>query len=149
MSHWIERATAVFFSALAEAAPRISSVELVMLAVDCHPWNGHLGLALLTSDEVLEDPLLASVDEMAAWKHFNFSDQLAAWSGAAVLAEAMQLRYDSATDKAAAARASLLETAEALVSAVRAGALRPYNLAANFRVSVAHPDSGEEFYPPP
>ena len=50
-----------------------------MFAIDCTPWHGSIGLSILTSEESNAHPAMVDPSEIAAWRHFNFSENLAAW----------------------------------------------------------------------
>ena len=139
----------VLAATLTDASSRFDDEEIVMLAIDCHPWDGTLALAILTADDVKDDPLLDDPEEMAAWPRFGFAAEIPAWREASALAKEMAARYAAAPDQRAVASEIFRETAGALSSAIAGGALRGYRLAPTFRVSVAHPDSGEEFFAPP
>jgi hypothetical protein len=115
-----------------------------MLAVDCHPWNGLVGLAILTASEVAQNPALADPAEMAAWRHYDFSQELTAWQSAAVLASEMKDAY-YAGDRPNVADAFMAACADALSSPQVAEALELLGRSNDFRLSVAHPDDGREF----
>jgi hypothetical protein len=123
--------------------------KLALFAVDCHPWNGFLGLAILTTEEAESDNSLLDIEEMAAWRHYHFSNTLPTWSPAEVLGHEMQEAYEAAGDRRTAARDFLNACARAMhyTNVVEAIELLKHDGA--FRISVVHPDDGEEFYHPP
>lgn len=112
-----------------------------VLALDFHPWNRFLALSVLTKSEVAIDPLLDDLAEMAAWKHYNFGANLDDWGVTSLLAE-MKTIYDKSKD----AQPLFHCCASAMASASVQQAVSKYNLAHNFRVSVANPDDNHEYY---
>jgi hypothetical protein len=143
---WSRRFAEVIASAVREFGPSLRGVPLALLAVDCHPWHGSLGLAVLTAAEAESDPLLMNPGEMAAWRYYLFSDRLESWHLAAGLAREMQATYETASDRAAVAGAFFSACALAMEKPEVVEAIDRLERAPNFRISVAHPDSGEEFY---
>jgi hypothetical protein len=103
----------------------------------------------LTHAEVANDPLLADPNEMAAWKYFHFTSPLASWKDVGDLAIRMrEAYYNAASDRDKVAQDYLRACTWAVKSAEVRQALDVYDLAVPFRVSVAHPDTGEEYYLP-
>ena len=115
------------------------------IAVDCHPWNGQLSLALLTTAELDADPTMASPGEMAAWQHFNFTARLTEWSMVEELAHTMRSVYNASTDKAGTADRIYTAVAIALTADVVIKSLSELRLAEGFHFSVPHPDSDREY----
>lgn len=124
--------------------------EMEMFAVDCHPWNGILVLAFLTRSEVLDAPSLSDIAEMAAWRYYDFGAALPTWrGGVSGIESAMRRSYESvAGNRADIATRFFLECATAVASKPVQDALSGFRLSPQFKVSVQHPDTGEEFYPP-
>jgi hypothetical protein len=115
------------------------------IAVDCHPWDGLLSLALLTAEERDADPNMASPWEMAAWHHFNFTARLPEWSMVEELALTMRRVYYASTDNAGTADSIFTAVAIALNADVVIKSLSELRLAEGFRFSVPHPDSDREY----
>jgi hypothetical protein len=145
---WAKQLARAVAATLQEYRAHLRDTPIALFAVDCHPWNGFLGLALLTAEEANADGQLADPAEMAAWRHYNFSNGLAAWHPAAVLGREMQEAYAAASDRKVAADAFLKACALAMASAEAAAAIELLDRDNRFRISVAHPDGGQEFYPP-
>ena len=116
-----------------------------MLALDCHPWNGGLYLAILKRSEVVADPELADPAEMAAWELYDCGASLAEWAPVADLALQMRADYSSAAEPSTVADTYLRACAIALQQQSVARAIRTFELAEQFRCSVAHPDDGREY----
>lgn len=131
-------------AALRELEPQLKNVSLRMLAIDCHPWNGFLGLAVLTDEDVDGDPLLDDPAEMAAWPHYDCGEGLKSWRSTQSLARAMRDAYASG-DRGAVVGAFLTACAGALASSAVGAALDDLTRGPKFRLSVAHPDTGKEF----
>jgi hypothetical protein len=148
LDDWSRRFAEVVASAVREFGPSLRGVPLVSLAVECHPWNGALGLSLLTDAEAKSDPLLMNPAEMAAWRHYLVSDRLECWCPAVALAREMQTAYEATNDHAVVAGTFFSACALAMTKPAVVEAIERLERAPNFRISVAHPDSGEEFYSP-
>lgn len=131
-----------------EFAPVLRGTPVVLLAVDCQPWHGLLGISLLTAAEVDADAQLADPAEMAAWRYYDFSAGLASWQPAALLGRFMQAAYESASDRQATAESFLRACAGAVASPLVVAAVRSLERTGNFRISVTDPDNGREFFPP-
>lgn len=142
---WADELAGVIHNSLVECSARIGE-PLAMLSVDCHPWNGVLALALLTQAEILRDPLLATPAEMAAWEHYDIGSTLASWAPASSLGSEMRDEYDgSKHSRADVAKAYFQLCAAATASDKVREALARYQLSDIFRISVCHPDTGEEY----
>jgi hypothetical protein len=131
--------------AVREFAPALGGSPVAMLAVDCHPWHGSVELALLTAGEVAAAPELADPADMAAWRHYRFSNGLAAWQLVASLGREVRVAYEAAADPGAAAEAFMRACADAAVSPQVTAAVKLLVRAAGFRLTVTHPDDGREF----
>jgi hypothetical protein len=121
---------------------------VIQFAVDCHPWNGHICLAILTADEAAADESLLGPEEMAAWRHYRFSDGADSWRPVADLGREMRAAYEAADDRAAAAESYLLACARAVAASEVGAAITRLECDPRFRISVPHPDDGREFYTP-
>ena len=144
---WTSQLATIVAATIREFAPRLGDLPVTMLAVDCHPWHGSVELAVLTADEATKDTMLADPSEMAAWRHFGFSEGLASWRAAAPLGRSMKAAYEAADDRRAAAEAFLRACAFAVAAPEVAAAIGSLVRAADFRISVAHPDDGRDFFP--
>jgi hypothetical protein len=131
-------------AAVREFAPQLDGEAVAFLAVDCHPWHGSIALAVLTAAEVAMDGLLADPDEMAAWRHHDFTQGLLSWQPVAALGREMRAVYESG-ERPTVADAFLRACAAAVSSPQVVAALVLLERADKFRVSVAHPDDGREF----
>jgi hypothetical protein len=140
--------TGVVAAAVRDLASHLRGTPVALLAVDCHPWNGSLGLAVLTASEADADSLLADPSEMAAWQHFQCAAGLPAWGPAADLGREMRAAYTAAADRRATVDQYLRACAAAMANPEVAAAVELLDRDRRFRVSVAHPDDGREFYPP-
>jgi hypothetical protein len=116
--------------------------QVIKLALDFHPWNGFIGIALLTNREVQIDPLLDNVNEMAAWKYYNFGEKIDEWAGMNAVAEQMKLVYEYDMDSDDLFKCC----AEAMASSSVQQAVSHYHIAERFTISVAHPDDLREYY---
>ena len=146
LDEWTMTLAGVIANALVDFRQNVHD-RVVIFAVDCHPWNGVLGLAFLTDAEVEDDPLLSDPAEMAVWKHFDFASGLSSWQHAAELAMQMRAAYEkTAEDRAGIAEGYFRACAVAVASRVVQEALSRYDLRDPFKISVAHPDTGIEFY---
>lgn len=141
---WTPRLAEAIAGALREFAPMLNGGAVSLLAVDCHPWNGTLGLSALTAAEAEVDSLLNDPAEMAAWKHYDFAASLASWQPTTGLGAEMQAVYETG-DRPAAAASFLSACAAAVYSPAVSAALASLTEADGFRWSVTHPDSGQEF----
>jgi hypothetical protein len=142
---WARRLAVVIAAAVRELSTRLRGTPVIQLAVDCHPWNGTLGLSVLTAAEVEADPVLNDPSEMAAWRHFNCSAGLAAWQPAGTFGREMQTAYTTAADRKAAADEFFRACATAVSSPEVGTAVALLDTDSRFRVSVAHPDDGREY----
>lgn len=123
--------------------------EMEMFAVDCHPWNGVIVLAFLTHSELKDAPFLSEAAEMAAWKYYDFGAGLASWQPASNLASAMRSAYeDAGEDRQDVANQFFQGCAAAVASKPVQDALSAFHQVKGFKVSIPHPDSGVEYYPP-
>ncbi len=116
-------------------------------AVDCHPWNGIIALAILTQSEINNDPLLYQLCEMASWRYYNFGASLESWQQTSDLALQMKIDYERAGEnRALIAEGYLHACSSAVASNVVQAALSTIDRTDSLRISVAHPDSGLELY---
>jgi len=111
---WIPRLAATVAATIREFAPKLCGIPVKILAVDCHPWHGSVGLAVLTADEAVMDGMLADPSEMASWQHYRFSEGLASWQLAAPLGCVMRAVYEVAAERRTVAEAFLRACAEAM-----------------------------------
>lgn len=117
-----------------------------MFAVDCHPWNGMLGLSLLTKGEAEENHFLFDPEEMAAWRFFQFSKSDPSWGSAKALAEHMRMDYECSGDKTGLAEKYFDACVETIRDPLVKLEIRKLNITEDFKVSVANPDSGKEYF---
>ena len=114
-----------------------------ILALDFHSWDEFLALAILTQAEFNDDPLLDDPAEMAAWKHYDLGADLAEWDVGSSFGN-MKTHYDETKDTETLFRCCATAIASPNVQQV----LERYQLADGFRISVANPDDGQEFFTP-
>jgi hypothetical protein len=141
---WTPRLVSAIAAALREFAPKVGAEPLAMLALDCHPWHGSIGIAALTAKEVAADKALDDPAEMAAWRFFDFACDFDSWRVAGVLAQEMKSAYYSG-DRPAVVEAFFSACAAAITSDAVGGALESFTRVDGFRLSVAHPDNGREY----
>ena len=121
--------------------------QMEEFAVDCHPWNGVVVLAFLTTSEVEESPFLAEVEEMAAWKYYDFASALSC--SRPELGSRMREFYEQeGDDKAKEAERFFVACAAAVASKPVQDMLSKYKLSKSFKITIPHPDTGKEYYPP-
>ena len=148
VNQWQNSLAKLIVEALAEFRDRADD-EMELFAVDCHPWNGVIVLAFLTESELKDSPFLSEVAEMAAWKYYDFGAGLASWQPVSEIASAMRTAYAVAGEnRQEVANQFLHGCAAAVVSKQVQDALSAFRLAKGFKVSIPHPDSGDEYYPP-
>jgi hypothetical protein len=148
MKHWTFQLTATMTATLREFSSQLRDASVVIFSIDCFPWHESLGLSILTSEEANADSALMDPSEGAAWRCFNFADELAAWKPAEVLRKQMSAAYyaDKEADRRAIADGFFRACANAAASPEVAEALELYNRDSRFRISVSHPDDRREFY---
>jgi hypothetical protein len=123
--------------------------EMEIFAMDCHPWNGVIVLAFLTHVEVNDAPFLAEVVEMAAWKYYDFGADLPCWHSALDIGSRMRTEYEEAGVKRSAVATEFFQAcAQAVASKQVQDVLFTYQLTEKFKITIPHPDTGEEYYPP-
>jgi hypothetical protein len=140
--------TMLISTALSEFKAGIDD-EMEMFAVDCHPWNGVIVLAFLTHVELNDAPFLAEVAEMAAWKYYDFGADLPCRHSACEIGSRMRTEYEEAGEHRSTVATQFFEIcAKAVASKQVQDALFTYHLAEKFKITISHPDTGEEYYPP-
>ena len=144
MEHWREALTQALAAGLQRVRPILGDPRLRCVALDCHPWHGHLGICVLTQQEVEHDPSALEPVEMASWRGFGVitgeND-----GGLEELGARMLSAYLDSVERPACARAYLRASANALVADACVQALLRLRRAEGFRLSVTHPDDEEEF----
>ncbi|MEZ5941975.1 MAG: hypothetical protein R3C18_11325 [Planctomycetaceae bacterium] len=141
---WQRELSLVIAGTLRTLLPSLNNDELAMLALDCHPWNAGLFLAVLTQSEVDADPLLADPAEMAAWNYYDCGEQSDKWVVDS-LCETMRQDYYNSEDRDTIAQAYFRSCGAAISDELVSDVLNDYRLRPDFRVSVTHPDDGTEF----
>lgn len=141
---WTPRLASAIAGALREFAPQVGAEPLAMLALDCHPWHGSIGIAALTVKEIAADRALDDPAEMAAWRFFDFARDFDSWQVASELGQEMKSAYDSG-DRPVVVEAFFRACAAAIKSNAVAKGLEGFIRIDGFRLSVAHPDNGREF----
>jgi hypothetical protein len=141
---WTPRLASAIAAALREIASQIGAEPLTMLALDCHPWHGSIGVAVLTAKEVAADKALDNPAEMEAWRFFDFASDFSSWQVTTVLAEEMKIAYYSG-ERPAVVEAFFTACAKAITSDSVSEAISGFTRDGGFRLSVAHPDNGREY----
>jgi hypothetical protein len=145
---WTDDLSRSMTNALIEFGSKYNE-EMAVFAVDCHPWNGVIVLAFLTQSELKDDPLVAEASEMAAWKHYDFGGGLLSWQSASDLGSSMRSAYEQSGDnRPVVARQFCRACATAVASKPVQDALSSFRLCKDFRITVPHPDTDEEFFVP-
>lgn len=143
---WTQRLSQALAETLTALRSSVGSATIARLAVDCHPWDGMLCLAILTQDALDADPELADPAEMAAWDLYDCGESVKAWTASAGLAADMKTAYDEADDPADVADRFLNACAHALKSQVVQKALSGLQTSDGFRITVTHPDTDHEYF---
>lgn len=147
-ANWTPQLADAIAASLREFAPRLQGNEVVLLAVICLPWHGLLSLAILTAEELAEDAALADPRSTMEWRYGEFTEEIQSWRQTTPLAQQMRAAYDGSSDCPAAAIAFLRACATAAATATVTEAVGTLTRANGFRISIPHPDSGREFFPP-
>lgn len=151
-TNWTPRLASVIAAALQEyGLSALRGTPVVALDVGCFPWHGQIGLSVLTAGELDADPALADPREQASWTHFDFAADLTSWAAAEELCSRMREAYYAATGDethGATAEAFMRACADAVASPQARAAIELLNRDPRFRISVAHPDTGREFWSP-
>ncbi len=148
---WAARLASAIAAAVREYLPTHRDIPpVVAFHVGCFPWHGQIELSALTADELAADPALQTPGEVAAWRHYNFTAGLTSWETVAELGRQMSSAYSAADekDRPATTDAFLHACAVAVGSQEVLAALAVMNRDPRFTISVTHPDSDHEFYPP-
>ena len=132
-------------AAVQEIALLLINESIALFAVDCHPWHGMVGLAMLTGEELASNPMLAEPSEMAAWRYYDFASALAVGKSFIPLGEEMRSAYYQAEDRPSMVEAYLEPCAVAVTAPPVTAALELLKREKGFRISVTHPDSNREF----
>lgn len=134
-------------SALTSLRPTIDE-HIKILALDFHPWDGSLGLAVLTKEESDSVPKLNDVSRMAEWKHFGTKMDFAKWDINSVLGRMKAIYYEAIEEGQDLTDSLFRCCAVAMSSPSVQQAIDTYKLADGFQISVSHPDDNYEHYPP-
>lgn len=124
--------------------------EMAVFAVDCAPWNGVIVLAFLTQPELNENPILSEPSEMAAWRYYDFGARLPFGQSVSIaLGSHMRTTYEQAGEnRGDMANQFFRACANAAASEPVIKALSHFSRTAAFRITIPHPDTNEEYYPP-
>jgi hypothetical protein len=141
---WTPRLSSAIAGALCEFTQHVGAEPLVMLALDCHPWNGDIGISALTANEAAINMSLNDPAEMAAWRFFDFAGDFDSWQVVTELGQQMKSAYYSG-DRHAVVESFFIACAAAITSDVVDEAIERFIRIDGFRFSVAHPDNGREF----
>jgi hypothetical protein len=145
---WQRHLTQLISTALCEFRGRADE-EMERFALDCHPWNGLLVLAFLTESELKDAPFLSEPTEMASWKLYDFGAGLACWHSVLDVTSRMRTVYEEAGNNRSSVAMQLFKScARAVASQQVQDVLSTYRWAKGIRITIPHPDTGEEYYPP-
>jgi hypothetical protein len=148
---WTPRLASAIAAALREfSASGLRGKPVAALDVGCFPWHGSVELSVLTAEELDADPVLMQPGEQAAWPRYDFAAELPAWELASDLGRQMADAYQAAGEAArpATVEAYIRACAAAVASPQVQEALGALRRDPRFRISVAHPDDGRQFWPP-
>lgn len=147
---WTTQLASAIAAAIREFRPLLGNEPIACLDIGCFPWHGSIELSALTVAELDADSAVLGPQEIASWRYYNFSNELASWVKAAVLGQRMSQAYYTAEDdiRAATAEAYMQGCATAVVSPEVKDAVDSLPRDPRFRIRVAHPDSGRNFMPP-
>lgn len=143
---WATELSRFIVLALEEFRGSLEDEVLVTLAFDVFPWHGELELSALTREELEKDPCLDNPSEIATWKHFQFSKDLESWKDANLLTEFMQKQYAAAENPQGEAELFFKTAAKVLRTEEIKEALAMFHSTQPVRITLSHPDTGEEFY---
>jgi hypothetical protein len=148
LDQWQSDLAATTTIALAEFR-RGADDKMKTFAVDCHPWNGVIALAFLTEQELQDAPFLSEAAEMAAWKYYDFGRRLASWQSASGIGSQMRTMHESDGERKDRIAEQLFQRcAAAVASKPVQTALSMFHRARDFKITIPHPDTGAEYYPP-
>jgi hypothetical protein len=148
---WTSRLASAIAAALREfSGSGLRGEPAAAFDVGCFPWHGSVELSVLTAAALDADPVLAEPGEQSAWPHYDFAAGLPAWEPVAELGRQMANAYRAAGEagRPAVVEAYLRACAAAVASPLVQEALGALRHDSRFRVSVAHPDDGRQFWPP-
>src|SRR5262245_41608252 len=98
LAQWQDGIATLIAASLDEFRPGVNDA-LAVFAVDLHPWNGGLWLAILTEAERIAEPAVAKASEMAAWKHYDFASTLSCSESMRAAAFKMRAEYELAGEQ--------------------------------------------------
>jgi hypothetical protein len=147
MKNFKQKWSVVFESFLEDTLEKFSKETnevMERFSVDCHPWNGSIFLAFLTSDEASESPFLLEPAEIAAWKYYDFAS--ARSSTHPEIAKEMHDIYYASEDKELSAKNFFVACADVVAKKSIQNMLAKFKLSSTFQITISHPDTGTEFY---
>ena len=144
--HWANSFADSLAATIAEIRPTLGNAPVSILALDCHPWNGDIFLAILTLAEIQDDPEIAQTAEMAAWKNYDCGAGSAVWQQTRQLGLELKSIYERVDDKAVATDECFGLCVASLKSDQVQAEIDNLVVADDFRISCAHPDTELEYY---
>ena len=120
--------------------------RILILGIDCHPWNGFINLSVLTEQEAIDSPFLKTTEEMASWKHYDFSSKYSSWNDTNQLSSHMKGDYASSSNIEDCANKYFMACVKSMKIDIVKKEISKLNTATTFAISVAHPDTSYEFY---
>lgn len=130
------------------------------IALDVHPWHGHIGLSALTDRDPAYESIVVQREEIASWGLFELARRGSCWARVRELEDWMGEQsvgknpdaadYDhdaeprTAAQQAVADHAALEASARALDDERVTEALSRFRLAPDFERFVGHPDDSSQ-----
>lgn len=134
---WISELAEITAMTLADFRREMNS-EIASFAVECHPSDGIISLALLTAAEAIADTKWLDPGMMQSWRHYGFERKTGMWRLAAGVERVMQESYHCAPDasREAVGKAYVRACADAMQSPRVGMELKLFQRSADFGVSV-------------
>jgi hypothetical protein len=147
-TNWASDLSAPIAEALGAFIDTHPDEPISVFSIGCYPWHGSIELSLLTTEEELANPELQSFREMAAWKYYHFAKKYASWKITNGLGRQMKDVYydDEDTEPNQVTLAFLKACSTAVASSAVAEKIDRLNRSKGFRITITHPDTGEEFF---
>ncbi len=144
-TNWTASLTKLIVLAVKEFQDSVKPDPIVMFDLGCYPWNGLLELSALTAAELKHTQILNDAHEIAAWRFYNFSRQLFSWTEAAKLGAQMKAVYEAEPDRNLVTTQFLKLCEKAILVPSVIESIEQLNPNEQVRISIIHPDTGEDF----
>lgn len=139
---------------LRERAPELADRTIRCVALDVHPWRGHIGLAVLTDRDPDYESVREQREDMAGWELFELARRGQRWQRVLDLEDWMKTacsgrgpRRDdapTAAEHADPVKAALEASARALDDDRVTATLAELRISSDFERFVGHPDDSEQ-----